>query len=42
MENFEKRLLKMKAEQELHRKLYDNCYCPEYLDYIYVNEIGEL
>lgn len=42
VEPFEKLLLKMKAEQELNRKLCDSCYCTEYLDYIYVNEIGEL
>lgn len=39
---FEKILLQMKAEQEQNRKLCGNCYCREYLDYIYVNEIGEL
>ena len=32
----------MKAEQEENRKLCGNCYCQDYLGYIYVNEIGEL
>ena len=39
---FEQILLRMKAEQEKNRKLCGNCYCQDYLDYIYVNEIGEL
>ena len=36
------RLLELKAEQEENRKLCGNCYCQDYLGYIYVNEIGEL
>ena len=32
----------MKEEQDLNRKLCGNCYCQDYLGYIYVNEIGEL
>ena len=39
---FEQILLRMKAEQEQNRKLCGSCYCREYLEYIYVNEIGEL
>lgn len=39
---FEQILLRMKAEQAQNRKLCGRCYCQEYLDYIYVNEIGEL
>lgn len=39
---FEQILLRMKAEQDQNRKLCGSCYCREYLDYIYVNEIGEL
>lgn len=39
---FEQILLRMKAEQEKNRKPCGNCYCQDYLDYIYVNEIGEL
>ena len=42
VEPFEQLLLKMKAEQEQNRKLCGSCYCKDYLDYIYVNEIGEL
>ena len=39
---FEQILCRMKAEQMQNRKLCGSCYCQEYLDYIYVNEIGEL
>ena len=35
-------LKRMKAEQEENRKLCGNCYCQDYLGYIYVNELGEL
>ena len=42
VEPFEKILLEMKAEQELNQELCGNCYCQDYLGYIYVNEIGEL
>jgi len=42
VEPFEKILLRMKAEQELNQELCGNCYCQDYLGYIYVNEIGEL
>lgn len=33
---------RLKAEQELNRKLCGKSYCRKYTDYIYVNEIGEL
>lgn len=39
---FEELLLKMKAEQEANKKLCGSGYCRDYLDYIYVNEIGEI
>ena len=39
---FEELLLKMKSEQARNRKLCGSCYCTDYLDYIYVNEMGEL
>lgn len=42
VEPFEKVLLRMKEQQEFNRKLCGNSYNTEYLDYIYVNEIGEL
>ena len=38
----EEKLLKMKAEQEFNRKICGSCYCTKYLEYIYVNELGEL
>lgn len=39
---FEAILKRMKAEQDENRKLCGNCYCQDYLGYIYVNELGEL
>lgn len=39
---FEEVLYRLKAEQELNRKLCGRSYCRQYTDYIYVNEIGEL
>lgn len=42
VEPFEKLLVDLQAEQKLNRKLCGNCYCTDYLDYIYVNELGEL
>lgn len=39
---FEQLLLRMKADQERNRILCGDCYCKEYLGYIYVNELGEL
>lgn len=38
----EEYLLRLKKEQEQNRKLCGKCYCTDYLDYIYVNKIGEL
>ena len=39
---FEELLHRLKAEQELNRKLCGKSYCRKFADYIYVNEIGEL
>ena len=39
---FEELLLRMKAEQETNRRVCGSAYCRKYLDYIYVNELGEL
>ncbi len=39
---FEEMLLRLKETQEENRRLCGNCYCNKYLDYIYVNESGEL
>ena len=39
---FEELLLRMRAEQESNRRVCGNAYCRKYLDYIYVNELGEL
>jgi len=38
---FEKVLLDLKQRQEENRRLCGNSYCKKYLDYIYVNEMGE-
>lgn len=38
---FEELLHRLKAEQELNQKVCGNAYCKKYLEYIYVNEIGE-
>lgn len=38
---FEDLLIKMYLEQKKNRKLCGDCYCTDYLDFIYVNEIGE-
>lgn len=38
---FEELLHRLKAEQALNQKVCGTAYCKEYLDYIYVNEIGE-
>lgn len=38
---FEELLIKMWLEQKRNRKLCGECYCKDYLDFIYVNEIGE-
>lgn len=39
---FEELLLRIREEQALNRRLCGNCYCTKYLNYIYVNELGEL
>lgn len=39
---FEALLIQMREEQERNRKLCGSCYCKDYLDYIYVNQIGEI
>ena len=39
--NFRAMLLAKKEKQEHYRKLCGRSYCKEYLDYIFVNEIGE-
>lgn len=41
VEPFEELLHRMKAEQELNRKVCRNAYCKDYLQYIYVDELGE-
>ena len=38
---FEELLLRMKAQQEMNRKLCGRSYCQKYRDYIYVNEMGD-
>lgn len=38
---FEELLHRFKAQQEENRRLCGSAYCKEYLDYIYVNELGE-
>jgi len=38
---FEDLLIRMYLEQKKNRKLCGDCYCTDYLDFIYVNEIGE-
>lgn len=39
---FEEILLRMKKEQQENMRLCGDCYCKDYLDYIYVNPIGEI
>ena len=39
--NFREMLLAKKEKQEHYRKLRGRSYCKEYLDYIFVNEMGE-
>ncbi len=38
---FEDLLYRLKAQQAENRKLCGNAYCKKYVDYIYVNEMGE-
>lgn len=39
---FEELLLNIREKQEINKKLYGKCYCKDYLEYIYVNDLGEL
>ena len=39
---FEEMLHKIKKEQEENKRLCGNCYCQDYIGYVYVNEIGEI
>lgn len=39
---FERLLRRLQMEQKTNQKVCGNAYCKDYLDYIYVNEIGEL
>jgi integrase len=41
-DDFKAFLLKLKAEQELNRKLCGNCWCKEWDGYIYVDTLGKL
>ena len=42
VEPFEMLLCHLKEQQNLNQKLCGNCYCREYLDYIYVDTMGAL
>nr|WP_275100841.1 site-specific integrase [Paenibacillus dendritiformis] len=37
---FEELLLQLKEQQEQNRRLYKNSYCTAYLDYIYLDKLG--
>lgn len=39
---FEDLLHRVKKEQEQNRKVCGNAYCKDYLEYVYVNQLGEL
>ena len=39
---FEEFLLNLKEKQRINRKMCGTSYCRDYLDYVYVNEMGEL
>lgn len=39
---FEEFLLNLKEKQSINRKICGTSYCRDYLDYVYVNEMGEL
>lgn len=39
---FEELLYRLRASQDANRKLCGSAYCKQYLEYIYVNEIGEI
>lgn len=38
---FENLLRKLKKQQELNRKICGNSYCKEYLEFVYVDELGQ-
>lgn len=40
--HFKKVLLDLKKKQEFYREVCGNCYSQKYLDYVYVNELGNL
>ena len=40
--HFKKVLLDLKKKQEFYREVCGNCYSQKYLDYVYVNKLGEL
>ncbi len=42
VEPFEELLLNIRDKQRVNRRICGTCYCRDYLDYIYVNEMGEL
>ena len=42
VEPFEEFLLNLKEKQRINRKICGTSYCRDYLDYVYVNEMGEL
>lgn len=39
---FEALFLRLKAQQEENRRLCGKSYCKDYLDYVYVNELGQI
>ena len=41
MQRFEKFLLELKKKQAENEALCGDCYCRDYLDYIYLNDLGE-
>ena len=41
VESFEKFLRELKKKQAENQRLCGSCYCQDYLDYIYLNELGE-
>ncbi len=40
--HFKKVLLDLKKKQKFYREVCGNCYSQKYLDYVYVNELGNL
>lgn len=41
VDTFYELLIRMKEQQEVHRSSYGNTYCTEYLEYIYVDILGQ-